>query len=218
MSTTVLPTHQQRSRHTLDRLLRAAAEVLDEHGLEGATMPRIAARARLTPGAIYRRFPDKDALLREVCLRVLRENYRHSQEALSPQRWTGRSASDLVRHLVDTTLVGHARHRGLLRALTLFTLEHGDDHFVKESQELQWKVFQTVSELLVARKKEIGHPHPESAVPFALLMVGVAARNVVALPRDPKHLTRLLPDVETTLRRELPKMVLAYLEMTTTRT
>ena len=173
---TVLPTHQQRSRHTLDRLLRAAAEILDEHGLEGATIPRIAARARLTPGAIYRRFPDKDALLREVCLRVLRENYRHSQEALSPDRWTGRSASDLVRHLIDTTLLGHARHRGLLRALTLFTLEHGDDRFVRESQELQWKVFHTVSELLVARKKEIGHPHPESAVRFALRVCRMNSR------------------------------------------
>ena len=213
MSATVLPTHQQRSRQTLDLLLSATAKVLDEHGLEGATMPRIAARARLTPGAIYRRFADKDALLREVCLRVLRENYRHSQDALTPERWSDRSAADLVRHIVDTTLLGHARHRGLLRALTLFTLEHGDDRFAKESQELQWKVFQSVSGLLVARRKDIGHPHPESAVRFALLMVGMAAKNVIALPRDPGHLARLLPDAETTLRRELPKMVLAYLQI-----
>jgi AcrR family transcriptional regulator len=213
MSTTVLPTHQQRSRHTLDRLLRAAAEVLDEHGLEGATVPRIAARARLTPGAIYRRFPDKDALLREVCLRVLRENVRHSQDALSPDRWAHRSAADLVRHVVDTTLRGHARHRGLLRALTLFTLEHGDERFVSESQELQWKVFQSVSALLLARRNEIGHASPESAVRFALLMVGVAAKNVIALPRDPKQLTRPVPELDRTLRRELPKMVLAYLKI-----
>lgn len=41
----------------------------EKDGLEGATIPHIAARAGLTPGAVYRRFPDKDALLRELCMR-----------------------------------------------------------------------------------------------------------------------------------------------------
>jgi AcrR family transcriptional regulator len=54
MPKTVLPARQERSRKTRARLLRAATEVLDQEGLDGATIPRIAARAGLTPGAIYR--------------------------------------------------------------------------------------------------------------------------------------------------------------------
>jgi hypothetical protein len=45
---------QARSRESLGRLLKAAAEILQEEGLEGATIPRIVARAGLSPGAVYR--------------------------------------------------------------------------------------------------------------------------------------------------------------------
>ena len=60
------PVRQQRSRETLDRLLDAAEAVLAEEGLEAATVPRIADRAGMSVGAVYRRFPDKDAVLRAV--------------------------------------------------------------------------------------------------------------------------------------------------------
>jgi AcrR family transcriptional regulator len=208
---TALPARQARSRETLARLLRATVEVLDTEGLEGATIPRIAARAGVTPGAIYRRFPDKDTLLREVCLRVLAENYRQSQELLSPERWADKPLVDLCRSVVEQTLSGHARHRGLVRAIILFTAQHPDAAFVRQSEELQWRVFRAISELLLTRRHEIRHPDPDAAVPFALLMVVVAAKGVLVLPRDPKLLSRAVPDVEARLHRELPTMVLRYL-------
>src|SRR5271155_6262230 len=66
-----LAPQQERSRESLRKLMKAAAEVLGQHGVEGATIPRIAAHAGLTPGAIYRRFSDKDALLESVILDIL---------------------------------------------------------------------------------------------------------------------------------------------------
>jgi AcrR family transcriptional regulator len=213
MPASVLPAHQARSRRTLDQLLKATIEVLDRHGLEGATVPRIAARARLTPGAIYRRFPDKHALLREAWLRVLRNNARQSSALLAPDSWRHAPLASLVRHVVTTTLRGHARHRELLRALMIFSLEHADAGFRRESAELQEAVFRTVTEVLLARRAEIGHPDPESAVPFALLMVGVAAKGVLTMAGDRNQLSRLVPDVEARLERELPEMVLAYLQI-----
>src|ERR1700689_5385215 len=83
MPQTTLPAHQARSRESLARLLKAAAEVLNKDGLERATIPRIAAKAGLSPATIYRRFPDKDALLREVCLRMLEENYKNSKKLMT---------------------------------------------------------------------------------------------------------------------------------------
>ena len=211
MPKTVLPARQERSRKTLARLLRAATEVLDQQGLDGATIPRIAARAGLTPGAIYRRFPDKDALLREACLRVLDESYRHNQGLLRPERWKDKALADMLSFVIGTTLQTHSRHRGLLRAMSSFTLEHPDAAFVRKSEELQWGVFRAASDLLLTRRSEIRHPDPDSAVPLALLMVGVIAKGVLTLPRDPKQFSRLVPDVEAGLQRELPKMVLRYL-------
>jgi AcrR family transcriptional regulator len=89
MRKTVLPVHQARSRDSLTRLLKAAVEILNEHGIEGATIPRIAARANVSPGTVYRRFRDKDALLREVCLRMLEDSFRQTSELLAVERWEG---------------------------------------------------------------------------------------------------------------------------------
>lgn len=211
MPKTVLPAHQARSRESLVRLLKAAAEVLNKEGLEGATIPRIAARAGLSPGTVYRRFPDKDALLREVCLRLLEGNYRQSKELLAAERWKGKSLAEMARYVISISLKGHQLHRGLLRALLFFTLQHPDAAFVRKSEELEWQVFRDVEELLLTRRAEIRHPDPESAVRFAMLMVGVAANGILVLPRNPGDLSRFLPDVEAQLDRELPRMFLRYL-------
>lgn len=211
MQQTVLPALQERSRKTLERLLKAAIEILNKEGLDGATIPHIAARAKLTPGSIYRRFPDKDALLREVFIRMLEGNYRGSQELLKPEYWKSRSLAEMCRFVIAETLNGYARHRGLLRAFTSFTLQHPDTSFVRRCEDLQWKVSRVVSDLLLLRRDEIHHPDPESAVPFALVMIGASAKTVLVLPRDPKHLSPLMPDAGLRLRRELPEMVLRYL-------
>jgi AcrR family transcriptional regulator len=208
---TMLPAHQARSRETLARLLSAGARALERDGLDGATVPRIAALAGLTPGAIYRRFPNKDALLREICLRLLEDNARHTERLLAAERWQHASLAELTRHVIATTVRSHAQHRGLLRALTLFTLQHPNPDFVRRSEALQWRVIRTVTDLLVSRRDEMRHPDPEFAVPFALLLTGVTAKGLLILPRKPGHFSRFLPDVEARLEDELPEVVLRYL-------
>jgi AcrR family transcriptional regulator len=159
MPKTVLPAHQARSRESLVRLLKAAADVLNKDGLEGATIPRIAARAGLSPGAVYRRFPDKDALLREVCLRLFEQNYQQSKLLLNPERSKGASLEQISRQIIAITLKGHRLTRGLMRAIFFFTMQHPDAAFVRKIEELEWKVFEDVAALLL--------PNPPSASPFS---------------------------------------------------
>src|SRR5258706_8261797 len=59
-SKTSLEPQQERSRESLRKLLKAAAEVLGQHGVDGTTIPRIAQHAGLTPGAVYRRIRGKE--------------------------------------------------------------------------------------------------------------------------------------------------------------
>jgi AcrR family transcriptional regulator len=61
---------QARSRESLRRLLEAAESVFDKYGLEGATIERIAREAGLSPASVYRRFRDKDDLVRGVFSRA----------------------------------------------------------------------------------------------------------------------------------------------------
>ena len=208
---TVLPAHQARSRESLARLLKAAIEILDKDGAEGATIPRIAARAGLSPGAVYRRFPDKDALMREVCIRVFESNYKQTQQLLAAESWKDKPLDEVARSVVELTLKGHRTHRGLLRALLFFIWQHPDAAFVRRCDELEWKTFQEIADLLLTRRHEIRHPHPESAVRFAILILGVAAQGILVLPPNPKDFSRLLPDIDAHLERELPKMFLRYL-------
>src|SRR5215471_2320095 len=70
-----LEPQQARRRESLQKLLRAATEVLGQHGVEGATIPRIAQHAGLTPGAVYRRFHDKEALLETAILGILERQH-----------------------------------------------------------------------------------------------------------------------------------------------
>ena len=54
---------QERSRSTVDVLLRAAAQVFATRGYAATTTNHIAARAGVSIGSLYAYFPSKDALL-----------------------------------------------------------------------------------------------------------------------------------------------------------
>src|SRR2546423_13010752 len=84
MANKTLAPQQARSRESMRKLLKAAAEVLGQHGFEGTTIPRIAQHAGLTPGAGYRRFPDKDALLEAVAMGILERQEHRLRIALTP--------------------------------------------------------------------------------------------------------------------------------------
>lgn len=76
---------QQRSHATRARLVDAAVAMLVEHGLAGATTPRIASRAHVSQGALFKHFPTKDAILAaavEAMLRGFIADFTHQLGAL----------------------------------------------------------------------------------------------------------------------------------------
>ena len=62
---------QERSRVTYEAILAAAAALLEEVGIDSLSTNLICARANLTPPALYRYFPNKYALLRELGIRLM---------------------------------------------------------------------------------------------------------------------------------------------------
>lgn len=57
---------QERAAQTRATLLRAAAEVMDQHGYAGASINKILAVAGVTPGALYFHFKNKEDLAQAV--------------------------------------------------------------------------------------------------------------------------------------------------------
>jgi AcrR family transcriptional regulator len=62
---------QERSRQTYEAILAAAAALLEEVGVERLSTNLICKRAHLTPPALYRYFPNKYALLKELGARLM---------------------------------------------------------------------------------------------------------------------------------------------------
>ena len=57
---------QSRSQQKMERVLRAAAALLDESGAEAVTTTAVAARAEVSIGWLYNFFDDRESLLEEV--------------------------------------------------------------------------------------------------------------------------------------------------------
>ena len=70
---------QERSQHTVQRVLDAASSLLEQMPLEDVTTTRIAAEAGLSIGALYRFFPDKQTIIDAIAVRHV-EQFRASLE------------------------------------------------------------------------------------------------------------------------------------------
>jgi AcrR family transcriptional regulator len=57
---------QQRAIRSRAAIVRAAAHVVDRHGLKAATLAKVSAEAGLSTGAVYFHFADKEALASEL--------------------------------------------------------------------------------------------------------------------------------------------------------
>lgn len=63
----------RRHRANLERIVEAASDVVFREGLDALSVKRVAELSDYTPGALYRYFPSKDALLTAVVVRVLED-------------------------------------------------------------------------------------------------------------------------------------------------
>ncbi len=201
------PVRQQRSQETLDRLLDAAEAVLGEEGLEAATVPRIAARAGVSVGAVYRRFPDKDAVFRAV--------YGRFFACLATQRQLGAvgfpqaavKLPQLVRFLVGSMVRSYRLHRGILRSLVRYARTHRDPEFRRHADAMNAAGLDCVEQLLLPYAAEMTHPDPRVAVRTGLYFIGFVLRETVLAGDDVPR----LPIDEERLEEELARMYLGYL-------
>jgi len=204
---------QTRSRESLQRLLKAATEILTERGLEGATIPCIAARAGLSPGAVYRRFPDKDALLQTVVFTVLEQNDENTKTLLTPKFAEEGSLKFFAKQIIQKSLEGQRQNANLMRALDQYIHTHPNAAFRKKVNQLNIRTLRRVADFLLLKRKEIKHPDPEAAVSFALMQVGFALREMIMLDTISEDWSSLLPKDDNQLLRELTRAFLSYLDV-----
>lgn len=211
MAKKTLAPQQARSRESLRKLQKATAEVLGQHGVEGTTIPRIAQHAGLTPGAIYRRFHDKDALLEATILGILERQDERMKTGLKPAAAAQIPLPVFAEQIVGGMVLSYRVNAALLRAMRTFVHNRPHTAFYKKAMKLEAQTFEQVVELFMAHRKDIRHPEPRTAISLALMMVSSTLFDWVVMPLDVGAWKSFLPKDDQALKRELTRAFLSYL-------
>jgi len=209
----VLPAHQARSRESLRKLLDAAREALGRYGIEGATIPRIARHAGLTPGSVYRRFKDKQALLESAILEILERQEQTLQTSLAPLATKQVPLPEFAASIIKGMIGAYRANAGLLRGMRQFIQSRAGTPFWEKASALEASHFQHAVDLFLLYRKELRHPQPRMAVSLALRMVvGTLYELIVVVwPVQLKATRDLLPRDDDALAEELTRAFLRYL-------
>ena len=202
------PPKQERSRRTLERILKATERLLLDHPFEEIGVQQIVRGARTSVGAFYARVEDKNALLTGLYERYsesLDEHVEAWQAAQGPPAADLFGASTWVaRYLIDT----FRERRNLLRALALHVRANPDsfDASVPSKRAAQHRFLE---EALLTHRASVADPNPERAVRAAIFLAASACRERI-LFHDSPH-ARAVKQSDEELSSDLARMIVGYL-------
>ena len=115
MTTFRRPPKQKRSHSLVDDVMEATAKLIPDFGFERATTNRIAERAGVSIGALYRYFPNKEAIVVSLLQRVEDSHRQELREALHAVRELG--PRERIQPVVSGIVEAVMRRRKLLMVL-----------------------------------------------------------------------------------------------------
>ena len=186
---------QARSQETVDRILLAADHELGERGLAGASTTRIAARAGLSVGALYRFFPDKTAVADALAARYLEAVIPAYADAVGGVTSVG-DLDEVLAVLLRRAAELQLQHPGYYRLTEELAPERGDSpaHAVREY----------LVDLFSSTLRRAGATTPDAELRAVVALCIETVRHTLA--RHPAgH-----PDRESAIR-ETQRMLGAYL-------
>jgi AcrR family transcriptional regulator len=202
----VRPPQQARSQETLDRILDAAELLIADKSFEDTRVADVVERAGSSVGAFYSRFRDKEGLLHALYDRFLVEATATADAALDPERWQGATIPEILGAVIRFLVTVFREQNGLIRAFVV--RNHSDAEFGARQARLSHYVSSRLSDLLLARRKEITHPDPERAAHFGFMVV-FSTLDSTMLFGETYSSGLTFPDDE--LAAELTRNYLAYL-------
>jgi AcrR family transcriptional regulator len=189
--------------------LRATIQTLDEHGLEGTTVPRIAAAAGVAPATIYRRFRDREALLRAAFLDVLEASRKANRGRVCLENFKTQTLKGVIEEIAGLTIRQYRSHPGIMKALIRFVENDSDEAFRRRALALNAQNFEPVVDLLMTFKDEIRHDDPRRAILFGLLTMGTVVEECAI--ESVSMWPALLPLTDEEFKHELVRAFVAYL-------
>jgi hypothetical protein len=124
------------------------------------------------------------------------------------QRQTLRTS---IEEIIRTSLFSQRANANLMRALNHYTDTHPNARFSKKVHRMSIHTIRRCADFLLLKRDEMKHPDPDIAVPFALLTVGLAIREIILLDKDSRDWATVMPKDDYQLLRELTRVFLSYL-------
>ena len=188
---------QERGQRRVEAILDAAAAIIGEEGIPGATMHAIARRSQTTIGSMYHFFPDRDAVLL-----ALLERHAAAIGALAAQLttldWSLLSLEELVERFVDPLVDYAASHPDLLPVV--HTVEAFSRETVRRA-EPEGLLFQLAERIVAGRTPDASSGERTARAATVLAVVeGVVGRTA-----------RVATPSLAAMRRELKRVLVAYL-------
>jgi AcrR family transcriptional regulator len=198
------PAKQVRSQRNLERIVNAAETVLSRDGWEVFTMKAVADEAGASIGGIYRRFANKEQLLRAIKDNVLtRADAMHKNIAAHKAK----TLCDAVRHYAVHRIEALTSYSDILKKI--LDAQAQNDHVMhnrgRQSVQLGLRTFRST---VAPFRSEVGHRDPELAIEMAFYVFNASVlRKVQSYPSDTvfDHLDWKV------MAEELTKVVLLYL-------
>lgn len=168
---------QQRSRDSLERILKAAEGLITSKGFEALTIAEVVRRSRTSVGTVYARFPDKDALLHALHERVIMRDLEDFKEQLAAVDWDSCSLEETVRRLAD---IKRAQAKGKEKLYEAFVVKGATDASLRaEGYRVKGQNEDLEVEILMGHADEIGHEDPEEAIRIASRLWQAAKEEMV---------------------------------------
>lgn len=204
----IRPIKQGRSRKTLERLLLATRELLQEKEFEDITVAEIVQRAQSSCGSFYARFPSKEALL-PALYDAYSQGLRTEETAWSdPSTWGERSLVARVAKMVRFVIRDYRATRLFMRPLALYARQN-PQAISPESRQLSREKHRASCAFLLECRNEITHPDPERAVDLLAYFLPAIGRDKILFGDAPHASSVEIEDRE--LEEELIRMALGYL-------
>lgn len=199
---------QDRSRQTLERIVRAVETLLETRPFDAIGVDDIARRARCSTGSFYARFPSKESLLPYVYARYDAELKPRMAAAVSGIDWSTMTLRELCDRAAAEMCNRYTERRYLLRAMSLYARAKADA-IDADTKARRVELHEMPARLLARYATEITHADPLAAARTGLFIIAAAARDKILFAEAPHASSTPISD--TQLKQELGRALYAYL-------
>lgn len=193
---------QNRSQVLYDSVLEAATDCFDKLGLKSTTTNKIAERAGVGIGSLYRYFPDKNSLLQATLAKYTEQNRIYFVQSL--ENLKGRPLDQAIDQMISLSIHHFVSKKKFFSILMSCVAETSSQNLIFQARQ---KLAQAFSESLIANFPEVRNNFENRpflvedlnqgfhAYMSALLAVIVAGASEPALQRLQQNMSNLFKSI-----------------------